>query len=158
MTTTSFGTSVNQGVTRTTATEVKSTCATITGCNFPDADATTTIPGCELPARRTAAPAAEVTGTVEKRAPQEPDWACDSRSRDFIFIPQNPENNAQQAIIRQYLNNRNAALGITNGYEEIRAHALSFTAFYYVRNLGNRAVKWFATEVPEVCPIGCGVV
>ncbi|RDL41225.1 putative glycoside hydrolase family 18 protein [Venustampulla echinocandica] len=46
LTTSSFGTTVSGGATRTTATEVKSTCATITGCNFRDAETTTTVDAC----------------------------------------------------------------------------------------------------------------
>lgn len=48
ITTTLFATSVSAGVTKTASSEVKSTCATITGCNVRDADATKTEMTCKF--------------------------------------------------------------------------------------------------------------
>ncbi|RDL41226.1 uncharacterized protein BP5553_01205 [Venustampulla echinocandica] len=85
----------------------------------------------------------------KKRAAAEPDWASDSNPRDVFLIPQDPENNNDQARIRQLLKNRDTALAACNiprGFQEIRATGLGFTAFYYVSGLGEQAKRFFASK------------
>jgi hypothetical protein len=129
---------------------VKATCATITGCDLKDNDATATVKVCTLPQRR----AAEATGAPLLEARADPSvFACDEDGDDAIIWPDDYIYSAQIRI-RELLEERNSVLereGKGNGYTEIRANALDFTAFYYVDNLGPRAKEYFASnEVKEV--------
>ena len=151
-TTSSFATTVDNGVTKTTATQVKSRCATITGCNVRDIEATTTGKACTLKAR-----AVEVTGLPEVAAASEapalakraePDWSCEQNGEDGIIWPVSPEGR-DQGRIRQLLQDRKGAIG--HDYYEVRADALDFTPFYYVYNLGPMAKSWFQSEESVGC-------
>ncbi|KAI9149971.1 Killer toxin subunits alpha/beta [Paramyrothecium foliicola] len=159
-TTSSFATTVTAGATRTTATQVKSRCATITGCNFRDAEATKTVDACTLQRRDvevTSVPEAIAkpeAHTVLTRARKEPNWNCEVNGKDYIMIPKRPGENAQQDAVRELLRRRRDALslrGMEGGFEEVRAHGMGFTALWYVYNLGPEGQRFFASnEVPEV--------
>ncbi|KAI0404682.1 hypothetical protein F4802DRAFT_217042 [Xylaria palmicola] len=161
LTTTSFGTTVTGDETRTTSSQVKSRCETITGCNFRDVEATKTVDTCTLQKRtleltewleptadpRGALPLVRRT-THQVRA--EPDWSnCgESPGPDGILWPYSRGAGTQQAT-RAILERRKLALG--HDFIEFRADDLDFTAFYYVYNMGPVALAYFnSAEVPSV--------
>ncbi|PNH59394.1 hypothetical protein VD0002_g8164 [Verticillium dahliae] len=156
-TTTSFGTTVQNGVTRTTTTQVKETCATITGCNLRDVDSTETGKACSLAKRTinlTGVPLPEMTAAAEpppdvaKRANSI--WDCEETGEDGIIWPQDPKEGGQTRI-RALLQERKDALGATHGWTEVRAGDLDYTAFYYVDNMGPVAQAYFdSDEVKEI--------
>jgi hypothetical protein len=154
MTTTSFGTSVSGGVTRTTTTKVTSTCATITGCNFKDADATKTVEGCEF----TPAAAPRLASSEDKRSKlqeraTEPDWSCDSDPMDFFIIPRTKVDSGapgEREKILGFLDSRKKALGEKDGaYYEARIDWLHMTALYYVPNMGRKGRRFLKKKYVE---------
>ena len=164
-TTTSFGTTVSQGVTKTTTTKVQSTCATITGCEVQDSEATQTqVGGSCAPRRRQVAPRTaaaalpEVTDAPQKRAPNNnaPAWQCDPGLDATVIILRNaedPGSRSETINLLQARYNDLASLGLANqGYwHEIRANTLGFTAFFYLDALGTEGLKFFnSAEVPTV--------
>ncbi|KAG7102489.1 Chitotriosidase-1 like protein [Verticillium longisporum] len=156
-TTTSFGTTVQNGVTKTTTTQVKETCATITGCNLRDVDSTETGRACSLAKRTinlTGVPLPEMTAAAEpppdiaKRANSI--WDCEETGEDGIIWPQDPKEGGQTRI-RALLQERKDALGGTHSWTEVRAGDLDYTAFYYVDNMGPVAQAYFdSDEVKEI--------
>ncbi|EEY17149.1 oviduct-specific glycoprotein [Verticillium alfalfae VaMs.102] len=156
-TTTSFGTTVQNGVTRTTTTQVKETCATITGCNLRDIDSTETGKACNLAKRTinlTGVPLPDMTAAAEpppdiaKRANSI--WDCEETGEDGIIWPQDPKEGGQTRI-RALLQERKDALGGTHSWTEVRAGDLDYTAFYYVDNMGPVAQAYFdSDEVKEI--------
>ncbi|POS77062.1 oviduct-specific glycoprotein [Diaporthe helianthi] len=168
-TTSSFGTTVNAGVTRTTTTEVKSTCATVVGCKVEDVEATTTVPNSpactRAPPKRDLHPDGAEGETLLEERWDDPNvwWMCGEMDGDDGIILPAGNTDADQQIIRNLLdqrdlwllnNNIEGANGINNrvwGYKEVRAHGLDFTAFYYVRNLGTMAQFYFGSDmVPQI--------
>ena len=161
ITQTSFGTSVGQGTTRTTATQVKSGCATITACGARDSATTSTVKSCQfiaptavaevqskLPERGT-----ESEGT-RKRAPAPPNWTCDSQNVDVFILMRDPYDNDAANTVRNYLKDRDSALGQTNGFYESRAEDMGFTALFHVPKLGHTAKNWFNSNLRnEVRPM-----
>lgn len=122
---------------------MKSTCATITGCNFRDAEATKTVDACtlnnNLAVRATGTPQA----APEKRALF--DWKCDDGGHDGVIWPLTNDDAGQQRII-QLLDDREAVLGLEESYIAFRADELKFTAFYWVKNMGPRAKTFFSSN------------
>ncbi|KAK8078992.1 hypothetical protein PG994_002799 [Apiospora phragmitis] len=155
MTTSSFATTVSNGATRTTATQVKSTCATITGCHLRDVEATTSADACTLQPTAGAA--------VGRRAR---DWfggECDKPIGDAVVLPYRPDRPADIDAIRAVLDERKAVLGDDAGsYEEFTAPDLGFTAYFWIKGMGRRTFDalnderrvpqmWCArTPVPEI--------
>lgn len=148
---------MQNGVTRTTTTQVKETCATITGCNLRDVDSTETGKACSLAKRTinlTGVPLPEMTAAAEpppdvaKRANSI--WDCEETGEDGIIWPQDPKEGGQTRI-RALLQERKDALGATHGWTEVRAGDLDYTAFYYVDNMGPVAQAYFdSDEVKEI--------
>lgn len=132
MTTSSFGTTVSDGATRTTATEVLSTCATITGCDLSDEEATTTDASC----------AASTAGAIGRR--DELDWwECDPPLGDAIILPLNPEDSGANFRIVITLESRKAALGDDAGaYSEFTVDDWGFTAYFFVKGLGKKGLEY----------------
>lgn len=147
MTTSSFGITITGGTTKTTATQVKSTCAPIMGCDVEDDDTTTSADACTLRDRTVmgGAQMPQATGfsglspAVQARASR---WDCESLGEDGIIWPASPSESGQQ-VIRNVLEERRRALGADYGYHEIRANDLDFTAFYFVEKLGPVAIDYF---------------
>jgi hypothetical protein len=143
LTTSQFATTVANGVTRTTATQVKSTCATVTGCNIPDAEETKTEEACKLtrrdidftnPAKATAAPGSH---GLQRRA--EPDWGCETTGNDWIVILQDRMNDEQRNSIKSALEQRDDGLrdaGKPYGHHEVRSERLGYTAYFFVEHVG----------------------
>jgi chitinase len=165
-TTSSFATTVSKGTTKTTATQVKSTCATITGCNFKDVEATKSVDACKL-ARRTAASVVEdappkSTGIadprVEKRATNKPEWAESGATTGAFLIPRSPLSLQERQAIEALLAERDTDLickGKPHGYTEVYAKGPKWTAYWRVENVGADVLSWFdSPEFPEVrlCP------
>ncbi|KAI9146948.1 oviduct-specific glycoprotein [Paramyrothecium foliicola] len=152
LTTSAFGTTVTNGVTRTTATHVKSTCATITGCHLRDVEETKTVEACKLTRRAIeAADVAEATAMpkmhkLEER--DEPDWGCEQPWDDGIIILLDGSSSSQRAAVKAALERRDQALKNWNdnkqpgeeaklyGHREIRSNKLGYTAFFFVNSLG----------------------
>lgn len=160
-----FATTVSAGSTRTTATSVTETCATITGCHLKDVDTTTKVDACTI--RRRAVTETSVpkpgfpeesdedasmkrkTSKVQPRAAAPPNWSCEKPGPYGIIWPMNPPNNAEQAEIKRILDDRQRALGLI--YHEARAQDLEFTAFYALESLGPEAMAFFnSAQAPEV--------
>jgi chitinase len=141
--TSSFATTVDNGATKTTATQIKSTCATVTGCNLRDAEETKSQDACKLTRRdiESTVPA-EATGVPEMRALQkraDPDWSCEDPGFDFILILADRMSTSQRSVIKGAIDTRDRALedqGKPNGYYEVRSERLGYTAFFYVKNVG----------------------
>lgn len=154
-TTSSFGTTVTGGTTRTTATQVTSRCATITGCNFRDAEATVSRDACSLNwgARSVdvalPTPTASAAGdlllprqTIAARAAK-PEWACDHDPVDVIVLLENPEDKAEREAVSKLLKERDAAYVAAKkaapGFVEVSAPGLGqtgVTGLFYVKKLG----------------------
>ncbi|KAK7994851.1 hypothetical protein PG990_013624 [Apiospora arundinis] len=143
LTTSSFATTVSNGATRTTATQVKSTCATITGCHLRDVETTKTVDACTL----------KPTGAVGRRAR---DWFggdCDAPVADAIILPKNPDKPADIDAIRNVLEERKAVLGSDAGaYEEFTAPDLQFTVYFWIKGMGRQthAVLNDEGRVPQI--------
>lgn len=143
LTTSSFATTVSNGATRTTATQVKSTCATITGCHLRDVETTKTVDACTL----------KPTGAVGRRAR---DWFggdCDAPVADAIVLPKNPDLPADIDAIRNVLEERKNVLGRDAGaYEEFTAPDLQFTAYFWIKGMGRKTHAALNDEgrVPQV--------
>ncbi|KAM0418391.1 hypothetical protein ACHAPD_004750 [Fusarium lateritium] len=162
LTTSAFATTVSKGVTRTTATQVKSTCATITGCNFKDVEATKEVESCKLTKRALdiGNMMPEVTGLPEheKRSLTKrrlmPDWNCESNGDGAFVLLRDPTNSLARRIVIQLLNERKEQLnarGMDADYKEFRADDLGFTGFFILYNAGPLAINYFrSSEVPEV--------
>lgn len=131
------------GVTRTTVTQVKSTCATVTGCNLRDVEETTTAEACKL-TRRDIDPTnpAEATGAPEIRTlyeRAEPDWGCESDGNDWVIILNDRSDPQQRNTIKADLEQRDhalASLGKPRGYHEVRSEVLQYTAYFFVEHVG----------------------
>jgi chitinase len=157
-TTTSFATSVSKGVTKTTATQVKSTCATITGCNLPDVEHTKTVKQCKLTKRAVDAfEMPEATGLPTKRhlvKRSDPDFSCETGGEDGVVLLKDPQNVFWRANVLRILENRETVLsgkGMEGEFKEFRANDLKFTAFFTVRNMGPVAYDYFnSEECPDV--------
>ncbi|RGP68664.1 oviduct-specific glyco [Fusarium sporotrichioides] len=162
LTTSAFATTVSNGVTRTTATQVKSTCATITGCNFKDLEVTKEVESCKLTKRAVdiGVMMPEVTGLPEheKRSLTKrrlmPDWNCESNGLTAFLILTSPTSSIARRIVIQLLNDRKEQLnarGMNADYQEFRADDLGFTGFFVLHNAGHLAMAYFnSEEVPEV--------
>lgn len=145
MTTSSFATAVTNGVTRTTATQVKSTCATVTGCGLRDVEETTTVEACKLTRRDIGVTnLAEATGVPGVRTLQEraaPDWSCESPGNDWVIILNDRTGTTQQRDdIEDALDQRDQALddlGKPHGYHEVRSERLGYTAYFFVEHVGH---------------------
>lgn len=134
-------------MTKTTATQTKSTCATVTGCNLQDVEETKTEKACKLTRRAVEfANMAEVTGMPKMQALHEraePDWACEKPGLDGIIILKDRTSTSQRDAIKNALVKRDAALaklGTKNGHYEVRSNQLGYTAFFFVNSLG--PVSW----------------
>lgn len=171
-TTSSFGTTVDGGVTRTTTTAVQSTCATVVGCKVKDVDATTTVPNSPActrpPSKRGPKPdgavgAEDESVLAERWEDESLWWMCDEKDWDDAVIWPTGNSDAEQVAIRNVLDQRDFWIQKNNedgtngkrdrvwGYKEVRARGLDFTAFYYVRNLGPSAQLYFSSDyVPQV--------
>ena len=157
LTTSSFATTVTKGVTRTTATQVKSTCATVTGCNLRDTEETTTAEACKL-TRRAIDPTnlAEATGAPETRALYEragPDWGCEEPGNDWIIILKDRTSAQQRNDIKSALEQRDEALenvGKPNGHHEARSTKLGYTAFFFVKSVGSESFKFLTNYQSNV--------
>lgn len=132
MTTSSFGTTVSNGATLTTNTEVLSTCATITGCDLRDEEATTTTESC----------AASTAGVFGRR--DESDWwDCDPPLGDAIILPVDPTDAYGNYFINYQLDSRKSALGSDAGaYEVFTVDDLDFTAYFFVKGLGKKGLDF----------------
>lgn len=158
ITTSSFATSVSAGTTKTTATQVKSRCATITGCNLQDVEATKTANACKLTRRAMQLPdLPEATHAPEKRLlvkRSEPSWCNEQDSSDGILLLSMPFSATARAIVEGVLERRDTALkkrDMKNGFEMIQAKHMGFTAFIHVTNLGPLAFDYFnSDEIDEV--------
>ncbi|KAH7117301.1 oviduct-specific glycoprotein [Dactylonectria macrodidyma] len=139
LTTSSFGTTVSNGATRTTATQVKSTCATITGCNLRDVEATKTGASC----------AVKTEGALGRRDREW--WECDDAIADGVILPRAPFIPEEIDKIRDLLKERKDVLGEdAGGFEEFTAVDLKFTAYFFVKNMGTQAHFYFNWKVDEV--------
>ncbi|KAH6957466.1 oviduct-specific glycoprotein, partial [Fusarium avenaceum] len=162
LTTSSFATTVSAGVTKTTATQVKSKCATITGCNFKDVEATKTAKACKLTKRAVGAfdTMPEMTGMPEHEKRElvkrrlMPNWDCESDGEGAFLLLKDPSNSLARGIVIQLLKDRKTALTarqMAADYKEFRADDLGFTGFIVVYNLGPHGMAYFnSDEVPEV--------
>ncbi|KAI8254607.1 Chitotriosidase-1 [Colletotrichum sp. SAR11_239] len=158
ITTSSFATSVSAGTTKTTATQVKSRCATITGCNLQDVEATKTANACKLTRRAMQVPdLPEATHGPEKRLlvkRSEPSWCNEQDGSDGILLLSMPFSATARAIVEGVLERRDTALKkreMKNGFEMIQAKHMGFTAFIHVTNLGPLAFDYFnSDEIDEV--------
>jgi chitinase len=165
LTTSVFATTVSGGSTKTTGTSVTETCATITGCNLRDVDATTTANACTIQrraVRETDVPEPEEKATskseqvsakaaeVESRAiPPTFIWACEQLGTDGMIWPFHPDDSNEQEDIRQMLTNRQAASN--RKFDEVRADDLGITAFWIVRDMGDNAMDFFnSQQVPQI--------
>lgn len=132
---------------------MKSTCATITGCNFRDVEATKTVDACTLNNFAVRATGNAQAAALEKRrAPFS--WLCDLKDTDGIIWPQDNDDAAQSRIV-EILEERDAAFENDKkeapGYIMFRGDGLGFTAFYWVFNMGKETQRWLSSnEVPEV--------
>lgn len=157
LTTSAFATTVTNGVTRTTATQVKSTCATVTGCNLRDAEETTTAEACKL-TRRDIDPTnlAEATGAPGTRAlyeRAEPDWGCEGPGNDWIIILKDRTSAQQRNDIKGALEQRDQALkdlGKPHGHHEARSTRLGYTAFFFVKSVGSESFKFLTNYQSNV--------
>jgi chitinase len=154
LTTSSFATTVANGATKTTATQVKSTCATVTGCNLRDAEETKSQDACKLTRRDIdSATLIEATGVPEIRALQkraEPNWSCERPGVDFIIILKDRTNEDQRSAVKSILEARDEALkdqDKPHGHHEVRSQRLGYTAFFFVDSLG--PVLWESLEAIE---------
>ncbi|KAF5510528.1 Chitotriosidase-1 [Colletotrichum siamense] len=158
ITTSSFATSVSAGTTKTTATQVNSRCATITGCNIQDVEATKTANACKLTRRAMQVPdLPEATHAPEKRLlvkRSEPSWCNEQDGSDGILLLSMPFSVTARAIVEGVLERRDTALKkreMKNGFEMIQAKHMGFTAFIHVTNLGPLAFDYFnSDEIDEV--------
>jgi chitinase len=151
-TTSSFATTVSKGVTKTTSTQVKSTCATITGCNLKDVEHTKSVEKCALTKRHVEPVAVpQETGRPAKRAVAPnvvsfPSFFCESDGQDgFVFL-NNARDSQARANVIAVLDQRAAIFKVTkkqSGYTEFRANNLGYTAFFVVRNMGPVLLKYF---------------
>ena len=151
LTTSAFATTVANGVTRTTATQVKSTCATVTGCNLPDVEATKTENACQLTRRDVAVTnLAEATGVPEARALEEraeTDWSCEKPGSDMIIILQDRSSATQRDAIKGALEQRDEALKDADkpyGHHEARSNKLGYTAFFFVNSVGEKSLEFLS--------------
>lgn len=140
LTTSAFATTVANGVTKTTATQVKSTCATVTGCNIPDVEETKTVKACKLTRRDVISTnLAEATGAPRLEERDEPQWCNETPGGDMIIILQDRSSSTQRDVIKGALEHRDQALqdaGKPNGFHEARSTKLGYTAFFYVNDVG----------------------
>jgi chitinase len=163
LTTSVFATTVTGGSTKTTGTSVTETCATITGCNFKDVDATTTANACTIQkraVRETNVPepgeeaaskrGASKTAKIGSRAiPSHNFLSCAGSVPYGIIWSANPRRNSEQDEIRTMLTNR--WLQTNNGFQEIRASDLGFTAFWVVNAMDDDAMAFFNSDlVPQI--------
>lgn len=163
-TTRKFATTVSAGVTRTTATSTTERCATITGCNFEDAETTKDSDVCTIERRAAAATALPETNRMPelaivprsellRRANPEPQWCKEHDGTDQIIIMKAPTNREHRAYVKGVLERRKEALsarGMNADYLEIRSETLGFTAFFYVYNLGKLGRNFFKRATPQV--------
>lgn len=157
MTTSSFGITITGGTTKTTATQVKSTCTPIMGCDVEDDDTTTSADACTIRGRTVmgrvqmpqATGVAGLPPAIQARASR---WDCGDFGEDGIIWPASPSESGQQ-VIRNVLEERREALGAEYGYHEIRANDLDFTAFYFVEKLGPVAIDYFQEKAEASLPL-----
>jgi chitinase len=165
-TTRKFATTVSDGRTKTIATSTTERCATITGCNFKDAETTNDSDVCTIERRdveTTALP--EVTdvpavgaathelSTIKQRSTllrraNEPQWCNEKSGTDYILLMKRPTNADHRQQIIDMLERRKTALEartikMNGDYFEIRSKTLDFTAFFYVYNLGPLGQAYF---------------
>jgi chitinase len=169
-TTRKFATTVSGDQTRTTATSTTERCATITGCNFKDADTTKDSDVCtiDLDRRGAATASPEITDaprlaaaapTNEKptrnhrsallRRDDEPLWCNERSGLDNILLMKRPQDEAERAQIIEILKKREKALDdrhMNGKYYEVRSETLGFTAFFYVYNLGDLGRDYFRRD------------
>uniref|UniRef100_L2GC33 chitinase n=1 Tax=Colletotrichum fructicola (strain Nara gc5) TaxID=1213859 RepID=L2GC33_COLFN len=158
ITTSSFATSVSAGTTMTTATQIKSRCATITGCNLQDVEATKTANACKLTRRAMQLPdLPKATHAPEKRLlmkRSKPSWCNERDGSDGILLLSMPFSATARAIVEGVLERRDTALkkrDMKHGFEMIQAKHMGFTAFIHVTNLGPLAFDYFnSDEIDEV--------
>jgi hypothetical protein len=164
MTTQVFGTTVTGGSTKTTATSVTETCATITGCNLRDVDATTKVDACTIQRRAVRAtdlPEPEEQATprtdqesantakIKSRAEPSFDWSCERQGEYGFLWPKNPDDQDEQWIIRTALIDR--SLDKYRTFEVVESVDLGVTAFWIVHNMGQDAMDYFNSDaMPQV--------
>jgi hypothetical protein len=156
LTTQIFATTITGGSTKTTATSVTETCATITGCNLKDIDATSKVNACtirpravretDIPEPEEAATAnaehgSRKTARIMARAGPKPQWCNEQQGPVGIVWPVNPENDKEQDDIRQILLDRFRASG--RDFKPIRTLTAGITAFYVIENMGTDAMDYF---------------
>jgi hypothetical protein len=143
---------------------VTETCATITGCNFKDADATTTANACTIQPRAVREtdipkPAEEArlereqgsskAAKIKPRAIPYVAWGCEQDGPYGILWPSDSRDSDAQDEIRQMLEMRKR--DSRRNYVEIRAHDLQITAFWWVERLSNEALNLFnSNQVPQI--------
>jgi chitinase len=164
-TTRKFATTVSEGQTKTTATSTTERCATITGCNFKDAETTKDSDVCTIERRAVEATAAPGTtnvpgavATINQRSAllrraDEPLWCNERPGNDNILLMKRPKNADHRAYIIEVLERRKEALSARNmvgNYLEIRSATLGFTAFFYVYNLGRLGRDFFKDDLGRV--------
>ena len=160
LTTSAFAMTVTNGVTRTTATQVKFTCATVTGCNLRDAEETTTVESCKLTRRdMDSIDMAEATGASGTRALYElaeSDWGCEGPGNDWIIISKDRTSAQQRNDIKGALEQRDQALkdlGKPHGHHEARSTRLEYTAFFFVNSVGLKSWEFLAKYQDSVSKI-----
>jgi chitinase len=160
LTTSQFATTVANGVTRTTATQVKSTCATVAGCNLRDVEETTAVEACKLTGRDIDSnDLAKATGAPEAHTLQEravPDWSCEGPGGDYIIILNDRASAQQRNAIKGALEQRDQALknlGKPHGHHEARSTILAYTAFFFVKSVGLKSWEFLANYQDNVSKI-----
>ncbi|KAH7236571.1 oviduct-specific glycoprotein, partial [Fusarium tricinctum] len=163
LTTSSFATTVSAGQTKTMATSVVSRCATITGCNFKDAEATKSVDACTLKRRNAeVTDLPKVTGAAEPEPEllaraNDPDWECaETDGQAYYLLMKKPADASHRTQIKDFLTTRETALkkrSMDGSWFEIRSEALDFTAFYYVHNLGPVGKKYLRTRMQDLVSI-----
>lgn len=140
LTTSAFATTVTKGVTKTTATQVKSTCATVTGCNLQDVEETKTENACHLTRRDIESTnLAEATGVPSLHKRAQPDWCQETNGNDMVLILYDRTSSDQRDAVIAALDERDTELKKESkpcGYHEVRSNELKFTAFFFVNNVG----------------------
>jgi hypothetical protein len=140
-----------------------SRCATITGCNFKDAEATKSVDACTLKRRNAeVTDLPKVTGAAEPEPEllaraNDPDWECaETDGQAYYLLMKKPADASHRTQIKDFLTTRETALkkrSMDGSWFEIRSEALDFTAFYYVHNLGPVGKKYLRTRMQDLVSI-----
>ncbi|KAI9152186.1 oviduct-specific glycoprotein [Paramyrothecium foliicola] len=174
LTTLSYATTVSAGITRTTASQTTSKCATITGCHLRDIETTKVENACKL-RPRTAAPLPDATEVPKildladmkqetepngqekratKRADEEGTWDCETAGKQGILVPRSPQTEDDLEEIRSILRDRQTEftrLGLDGGWREVRSSNLGFTALFQLNSMGPLSIEFFGSDqVDEV--------